>query len=226
MNRGSLSFDHFSRLAHDARAAGSRTVQTAAVLVAVACVLLIDSFRVAIAEQLLLELLLLLPMAGVLCYALGVMRQPDVRITGSLRELFETPAFRRTLHLADTRLQRARRHLRTLAMHACVLLDSYVWSRAALPSPLSVRIEHLNALFALIETWLHNRSLSGVIDALAVHLLGSIDARPLHRLIDQLRAALSPRRVRASHTVTLLVPLLLLCAPHSPTGALELNLLC
>jgi len=217
MDRGSLTFAHLTRLAHDARAAGSRTVQTAAVLIVVACVLLADSVRIAVAEQLLLELLLLLPMAGVLCYALGVMRQPDVRLTASLRELIEKPTFQRTLHLADSRLQRARRHLRALAMHACILLDSYLWSRAAVPTSSSVRIEHLNALFALVETWLHNRSLSGVIDALAAYLLGSID---------QLHAALSPRRLRTAYTATLIIPRPLLCAQPAPADAPGANMLC
>jgi hypothetical protein len=226
MNRGTLTLVHLTHLAHDARTAGSRAVQTAAVLISIACVLLADSVRIAIAERLLLELLLLLPMAVVLCYALGVVRMPDVRIAVSLRELVEMPAVLETLHLADSRLQRARRDLRTLAMHACVLLDSYVWSRAALPTPLGVRIEHLNAMFSLVDAWLRNRSLSGVIDALAAHLLCVIDARPLRRLIDQLRAAITLRRIRAAGTTTQIIATDAVARAGARRRAAPLNLRC
>lgn len=197
-----------THLVHDARAHGSRTVQTVVLLVTVACVLLAASMQDALSEHLLAELLLLLPIAGVLTYALGVCQRIDMRLNAPLRELAESPAFQQALLQADTRLQRVRGDVRALLLQGCILLDSFVWSRIALPTPLSLRIEHLHALLALIEGWRRSCSLSGVVDALAAQLLSGIDAKPLRRLLEQLAAAITPRRARTSSGVLLSLPAL------------------
>jgi len=215
-----------SRLVHDAQARSSRTVQTIAVLVAVAGVLTAAAIRSAIADRLLGEILLLLPIVGLLCCALGLAQHLDLRLNLTWCALTEMPAFRQALRQADTRLQRFRRDVRTLFMHSFILLDSFVWSRVSLPTPLSVRLEHIAALADLIDAWLRNRSLHGVVDALAVQLLSGIDARPLLRLIAQLRASVTPQRARTSTGVALPLPRGTTLTHRAPAAAPTPNLRC
>ena len=215
-----------ARLVHEARTNGSCTVQTLALLVTIASVLMAASMREVVSEKLVLELFMLLPIFGVLIYALDVSQRLDMRLNVSLRTLAETPAFRATLQQADTRLQRIRRDARALFVYGCVLLDSFVWSRIALPTPLSLRVEHLHEVVGLIDLWWRNRRLSGVIDALAAQLLAGIDALWLRNLIDLLSAAVTPQRARATSGVLLALPAR--PAPGCPAQAVTpaLNRLC
>jgi hypothetical protein len=215
-----------ARLVHEARTNGSRTVQTLALLVTIASVLMAASMRAAVSEKLVIELFMLLPMCGVLIYALDISQRLDMRLNVSLRALAETPAVRRTLQQADTRLQRIRRDARALFVYGCVLLDSFAWSRVAPLTPLSLRVEHLHELVGLVDLWWRNRRLGGDIDALAAQLLAGIDALWLRNLIDLLSAAVTPQRARATSGVLLALPTR--PAPGCPAQAVTpaLNRLC
>ncbi|MCX6018712.1 MAG: hypothetical protein NTZ50_09485 [Chloroflexi bacterium] len=189
-----------AQFAHDAHALAysSRTVQTIAMLITVAGVLSAARMREIQPSLMAIEILTALLALCVLGCALNISRRPDLSLNASLRALAESPAFRQTITHADSRLQRIRRNVQTLLLHGCVLLDSFVWSRIATSGPSGLRVEHLHALTTLVESWHKNRSLRGVIDALAAQLFACVDGSPLRRFIEQLRASITPRRVRAA----------------------------
>lgn len=177
-----------TQLVNEARALAhnSRTVQAAAMLAAVAALLTIARLRDLLPTLDLVEVPALLLAPCVLFLALLLAGRLNLSLNVPLAELAELPAFRKTRTDAESLLKRVDLFVHTLAVQACVLIDSFVWNKIAVAEPTGLLAAHSQRIALLIALWRSNWRLPRVIETLEAHLRSLIDGRSLRDLIERL----------------------------------------
>jgi hypothetical protein len=177
-----------TQLVNEARALANngRTVQAVAVLAAVAALLTVARLRDMLPTLGILEVPAFLLVPCVLFLALLLASRLNLSLNVPLAELAELPAFRKTRTQAESLLQRVDLFVHTMAVQACVLIDSFVWNKIAVAEPTGLLAAHTQRITLLFALWRSSWRLPRVIETLEAHLRSLIDGRSLRELLERL----------------------------------------